>query len=79
MLFNAKLSYFSAISWREQDTFNEMMKTVLYQNNELNWIFIVASSSFQIMKRLEFKTFLGRYIQQLIIPSEIFLINVYYY
>ena len=34
------MSNFKAISW-EQFTFNEMMRSVLYWTNTLNWIFIV--------------------------------------
>ena len=38
------MSTFSAISWREQVTFDEMkIKPTLYKTNTLSWIFVVLA------------------------------------
>ena len=43
MLFNAKISNFKAISWWVQIIFNEMVMSILYWTNMLNWVFIVLA------------------------------------
>jgi hypothetical protein len=39
------MSNISAISWREQVTFGEVMMFALYSTNPLGWIFIVLADN----------------------------------